>query len=133
MTAAIIAAGTWVNATLPVFAINLILGTRDELWALRSPETHDLLWIDERHEPPREHRDRHHRLRLGVDVPAPGIAVASEAVTNDPGWTALQPGELLHIGPDLEPQVILALPDPPAHQLTLADLDPRAVAAMHEK
>ncbi len=133
VTAGITAAGTWVNATLPVFAINLILGTHDELWALRSPQTHDLLWIDERERPPREHRDRHQRLRLGVDVPAPGIAVASEAVTDDPGWTPLAPGELLHVGPDLEPHVTVALPDPPAHQLTLADLDPRAVTAMHEK
>lgn len=132
VTAGIVAAGTWINATVPVFAINLILATHDELWALRSPQTHDLLWIDEREAPPTEHRDRRHRLRMGVDVPAPGIAVASEAVTHDPGWTPLAPGELLHVGPDLEPHVTMALPDPPAHQLTIADLDARAQAAMHE-
>ncbi len=61
------------------------------------------------------------------------VSELARQIAQDPGWTPLAPGELLHVGPDLEPHVTVALPDPPAHQLTLADLDPRAVTAMHEK
>ena len=40
--AAIATAARWVADTLPVYAINLILTTPTELWALRYPDTHDL-------------------------------------------------------------------------------------------
>ncbi|HEY5144674.1 MAG TPA: class II glutamine amidotransferase [Solirubrobacteraceae bacterium] len=132
VTAGLVAATSWIAAELPLYALNILLATSDGLWALRYPDTHDLLWLDERevHLPTRH--DRRHRLRFGVDLPAPGIAVASERM-GEADWQALQPGELLHVGLDLEPHVSLVLPDPPAHPLTLADLDVRAVAAQNEK
>ena len=133
VTAGIVAATTWIAATLPLYAVNLLLATADELWALRYPETHDLLWLDEREEPATEHRDRRRRLRFGVDVPAPGIAVASEAMTPGDAWTPLRSGELLHVAADLTPTVTTVLPDAPAKPLTLADLDVHAAAAQQEK
>jgi glutamine amidotransferase len=80
-----------------------------------------------------EHRDRRRRLRFGVDEPAPGIAVASEAMGTGVSWTPLQSGELLHVSPDLTPTVTTVLPDPPAHALTLEDLGIHAAAAQKEK
>jgi len=132
VTAGLVAATSWIATELPLYALNILLGTPEGLWALRYPDTHDLLWLDERevHIPTRQ--DRRRRLRFGVDLPAPGIAVASERM-GEADWQPLQPGELLHVGLDLEPHVSMVLPDPPAHPLTLADLDVRAVAAQNEK
>ena len=48
VTAGIIAAVRWVAATLPLYAANVVLATPTHVWALRYPDTHDLLWIDER-------------------------------------------------------------------------------------
>ena len=45
--AGIAAAARWVAAELPLYAINVILGTPDGLWALRYPDTHEL-WVLER-------------------------------------------------------------------------------------
>ena len=44
--AAITAALTWISDNLPVFALNLLLATPDELWALRYPETHELYILE---------------------------------------------------------------------------------------
>src|SRR5262249_20083211 len=79
VTAGITAAVTWIAQTLPLYAVNLLLATEDELWALRYPETHSLLWVDDRFtDRPTQQVDRRRRLRFGVDEPAPGIGVASE-------------------------------------------------------
>ncbi len=132
VTAGLVAATSWIAGELPLYALNVLLGTSKGLWALRYPDTHDLLWLDDRDAQIATRHDRRHRLRFGVDVPAPGIAVASERM-GDGDWHALQPGELLRVGLDLEPHIATILPDPPARPLTLADLDVRAVAAQNEK
>lgn len=133
VTAAITAVTTWIAETLPLYAVNLLLATADELWALRYPDTHDLLWLDERETQASGHVDRRRRLRYGVDVPAPGIAVASEAMGDDMPWTPLEPGDLLHVAADLTPTVTRILDAPPAHPMTLADLSGHAAAAQQEK
>ena len=46
----------WVAENLPVYAINLILTTPTELWALRYPDTHDLFLL--RRGPGGPHGDR---------------------------------------------------------------------------
>ena len=115
--------------------MNILLATPDELWALRYPETHDLLWLDEREAQAPEHVDRRRRLRYGVDVPAPGIGVASEAMGGRrAAWTPLGPGELLHVvaRPRRRPSRRI-IDEPPAHPLTLDDLTGHAAAAQAEK
>jgi glutamine amidotransferase len=47
----------------------------------------------------------------------------------DPGWRALGSGELVHVAPTLKLGSTIALDRPPAHQLTLDDLEPHAAAA----
>jgi predicted glutamine amidotransferase len=134
--AGIAAAARWVAAELPLYAINLILGTRDGLWALRYPDTHDL-WVLERGAGG-PGGDRHLdaasaagtvRVRSEPLSRHPAVIVASERMDEDPGWRLLAPGELIHVGPGLGVDSSIVLHRPPAHPLTLAELDPTAAAA----
>jgi len=128
------AAVGWIARTLPLYAVNLLLATPSELWALRYPATHDLLWRDGRTDPGAASvHDRRRRLRVGGEAPVPGIAVASEPLGSSEGWRLLASGELLHVGADLEPRVTRVLDDQPARPLTLDDLGVKAAAAQHER
>jgi len=136
VTAGIVAAARWVAAELPLYAINLVLATADGLWALRYPEVHGL-WILERgaggtHG--RRHLDAASaagtvRVRSAHLAHQPSVIVASEPMDEDPGWRALEPGELVHVPSTLQVESTIALDHPPAHQLTLDDLEGRAAAA----
>jgi predicted glutamine amidotransferase len=134
--AGITAAARWVAAELPLYAINLIVATADGLWALRYPDVHEL-WILERAAGgPRgsRHLDAASaagriRVRSAPLAAQPSVIVASEPMDEDPGWRELEPGELVHVGPTLNVDSTIALDGPPKHQLTLADLEPRAAAA----
>jgi predicted glutamine amidotransferase len=133
---AIVRAVRWVARTLPLYAANLIVTTAAELWALRYPETHPLYVLSRAPGGPHGNRHLEHasapgtlRVRSGDLAAAPAVVVASERMDEDPGWRLLEPGELLHVGPDLSVASRIALADAPAHPLTLADLDPRAAAS----
>jgi predicted glutamine amidotransferase len=132
----IIAAARWVAANLPVFSLNLVLATYDELWALRYPDTHEL-WVLERPAGGTS-GDRHldgagaagtihvrstHLMEHG------SVIVASERLDHDSGWRLLDAGEILHVLPSLEVRSERALVGPPTHPLTLSDLEPRAANA----
>jgi hypothetical protein len=58
----------------------------------------------------------------------PAWVVASQPLDDDPDWRLLEPGELLVID-GLQATSLFPL-DPPAHQLTHADLHPAEAAAM---
>jgi predicted glutamine amidotransferase len=134
--AGIAAAAAWVAANLPRYAINLVLTTADGLWALRYPEVHEL-WILER--AAGGPRGRRHldaasaagtvRVRSAHLARRPSVIVASEPMDEDPGWRLLEPGELVHVPRTLKVESTIALPHPPAHQLSLDDLEGRAAAA----
>ena len=47
----------------------------------------------------------------------------------NPGWRGLESGELLHVDADLQVTRAVILPDPPAHPLTLEDLEGRAAVS----
>lgn len=76
-------------------------------------------------------RSAFERLRVHCDdlVRRRAVVVASEPLDDDPGWRDLEPGELLHVGPDLAITSRIAMPDPPHHPLTLEDLHPAAAAS----
>jgi glutamine amidotransferase len=136
VSAGIAAAARWVAEHLPVYAINLVLGTPDGLWALRYPDTHEL-WVLERGAGgPRG--DRHLdaasaagtvRVRSAPLARHPSVIVASERMDEDPGWRLLAPGELIHVPPTLDVESSIIVDGPPARQLTLDDLQPAAAAA----
>jgi predicted glutamine amidotransferase len=134
--AAITTAAQWVADTLPVYAINLILTTPTELWALRYPETHELFVLRRAAGGP--HGDRHleHastagriRARSGDLAEQPAVVVASERMDEDPGWQALRPGELIHVDPHLVCTRRIVLDHAPPHQVGLDQLGAHAAAS----
>lgn len=135
VTAGLEAAARWVAANLPLLALNIVMIAADGLWALRYPETHSLYLLERRADDARRGRLEQSgtggRLRVHADELAglSSVVVASERLDDDPGWRALRSGELVHVGPDRHVTSRIALPDPPAHPLTLADLAPHAAAA----
>ena len=133
---AIVRAAGWIAEHLPVFALNVILTTDSELWALRYPDVHELFVLERAAGGPTGQRHLEHasargsmRVRAGDLATRAAVIVASERMDEDPGWRALASGELLHVDPDLGVTITKALNRAPAHQLTLADLGGKAAAS----
>lgn len=130
ITAGIAAAARWVARHLPVFSLNLILTTPHELWALRYPETHDLLVLNRVAGHGRRYLDHASaagsvRVRSGDLSGAPAVVVASERMDEDPGWRMLRPGELIHVDQDVTVHEHRVLDGPPAHPMSLSHPDRR--------
>ncbi len=133
---AIVRAASWIAENLPVFALNIILITDSDLWALRYPDVHELYVLERAAGGPSGHRHLEHasargsmRVRSGDLATRPCVVVASERMDEDAGWRPLESGELLHIDPDLNVTITRPLTGPPARQLTLADLGVKAAAS----
>lgn len=122
----------WLAASVPVYALNVLLSTATDLWALRYPEPHPLYLLDRRRVEGHRLRLRSHRISAHSDHLAalPSVVVASEPMDGE-HWHALASGELLHVDADLRITRRVVLPDPPRHQLTRADLTPAAAASQH--
>jgi glutamine amidotransferase len=121
----------WIARHLPVYALNVVLATPTDLWALRYPETHDLFVLDRSAGGVHGGRPLHMTSpRLGIHsdhlAGRPAVVVASERLDEHPGWRLLRSGELLHAGPGprVESRVILA--EPPAHPIGVTYLQPPA-------
>ncbi|MGC5012321.1 class II glutamine amidotransferase [Streptosporangium sp. DT93] len=136
VAAGIESAARWVAGNLPVYALNLVLITPRDLWALRYPDTHELYVL--RRAAGGQHGVRHldhsgdgdrMRVRSRDLAGASASVVASERMDDHPGWRPMEPGELFHVGPDLTPVRRVVLPEEPAHRLGLADLRPEAAAS----
>lgn len=125
--AGIATACSWIAESLPVFAMNFVLTTATELWALRYPDTHDLFVLER--EPG---RTLEHSSSLGSRVSSehtisgPMVVVASERMDSDPGWRDLVSGELLHVSEDLRVSSRRILEAPPRRPLALGDLSARS-------
>ncbi|HEX9353757.1 MAG TPA: class II glutamine amidotransferase [Streptosporangiaceae bacterium] len=152
VTAGLIEAIGWISARLPVYALNLVLITATDLWALRYPATHELYVLDRPAgggaaagrgaggglaagrvagsqaldvASPRIHARSEHLAHQ------PSVIIATERMDDDPGWRLLDPGELLHVRSTLEISSTAPFPAQPAHLLRPADLDPVAAASQH--
>jgi glutamine amidotransferase len=99
VTAGLVSAVDWVADRLPVYALNVVLATPHELWALRFPATHTL-YVLESDAGPLAHASSA-GTRLQADHAPPRVVVASERLDDDPGWSELGSGELVHVAPDL--------------------------------
>jgi glutamine amidotransferase len=124
----------WIADRLPLYAVNLVLITATDLWALRYPATHELYVLDR----PAGGSGgggglaaASSRINARSDALAhqPSVVIATERMDDDPGWRLLEPGELLRVGPDLTLASSTPFPAEPRHLLTLNDLDPTAAAA----
>lgn len=134
VTAGLREAVGWVAQNLPVYALNIVLSTATDLWALRYPDSHELYMLDRRNpaaafdlQTDRIHARSAHLAEFG------SVVVASEPMNDDPGWRPIDPGELVHIDADLAVNRRLEFPDPPAHLLRLSDLSPTTQAAQQPR
>jgi predicted glutamine amidotransferase len=134
--AGITAAARWVADNLPVYAVNLVLTTPTELWALRYPDTHELFVLERAAGGTHGGRHLEHastagriRARSGALSDQPAVVVASERMDEDPGWRPLRPGELLRVDGGLRTTFHTVLDSPPRHPLTLDQLGDRAAAS----
>jgi len=133
---AVTRAARWVAEHLPLFAINLVLISDTELWALRYPDTHELLVLERAAGAASGNRHLEHssprasiRVRSGDLASCPAVVVATEKMDEDPAWQPLASGELLHVDGDLRVTRRRVLDAPPAHPLTLQDLGAQAAAS----
>jgi predicted glutamine amidotransferase len=132
----IVSATRWVAEHLPVYALNFVLITAQELWALRYPDVHELHVLQRAPGGTSGARHLEHasargsiRVRSGELAGLPAVVVASERMDEDPGWRALREGELLHVDRELKATVTEALSEPPAHRLTLSQLTGKAASS----
>ncbi|WP_102145184.1 class II glutamine amidotransferase [Mycobacterium hubeiense] len=130
--AGIVEAVGWLADHVPIYAVNLVLSTATDVWALRYPDTHALYMLDRRDV-------AHTRLRMRT----PGISAHSDDLTTEPSvvfasepmdddrWQLVRSGELVHVNADLQVTKKLAFVQPPRHQLRVQDLTPEAAASQH--
>jgi glutamine amidotransferase len=133
VAAGITAAARWVAAELPLYALNVIVISAEELWALRYPDTHELHVLERaggggalEHAGTAARTIRVHSDELAHN---PSLVVASEPMDADPGWRALAPGELLHADAQQRVSSRIVIEHAPRHPVTLADLAPHAAAS----
>lgn len=126
VSAGIAAATRWLAAEIELYSLNFVMTTADELWALRYPEHNELFLLERAAGGPRgghllEETSAYGTLRMrsGEAIERPVVVVASEPMDEDPGWEAIRPGELVHVGADLRVSRELILPDPPARPMRL--------------
>src|SRR3954447_20131581 len=132
LRAGITAAVAWIAEHLPLYSLNVVLTTPDELWALRYPDTNEL-WILERRAggphgcPHLDETSEGGPLRVRSDPLAAcdSVVVAPEPMDEHPDWRLLESRELVRVGTHLRAESAIVAARP-AHQLTVADLSARA-------
>ncbi len=137
-TAGLVDAVRWLAANIPIYAVNILLSTATDMWALRYPGAHELYVLDRRYEhqtgaPDGEFDLRTHRIRAQSEhlCTRSSVVFASEPMDDDPRWRLLQPGELVHVNAGLQITSGVVLPDPPTHLLRRADLSAPVQQAQH--
>lgn len=132
----IVRAANWVADHLPVFALNFVLITAEDLWALRYPDVHELHLLERPAGGSGGGRHLDHasargsvRVRSAALAERPAVVVATERMDEDRAWRELEPGELVHVDSALRVHSTVAIDRPPARPLSLADLDPRTAAS----
>jgi predicted glutamine amidotransferase len=125
--AGITAAVRELGAEYELYSLNFVLGDIGHIWAFRYPE-HNPLHLQRRRrggssgEAPLDEADAAGTLRLhsGDGAVTPLVVIASERISDEPGWEEIHPGELVHVGPDLEVDRETIMSGPPAHPMVLS-------------
>lgn len=123
VTAGLVDAVAWIADNLGVYALNIVLSTATDMWALRYPDTHELYLLDRR-AGAGTFDLRTHRIHARCDHLRHhgSVVVASEPMDDDPRWRLLDPGELVHVDAGLNVTRRHAFSDPPRYQLRRQDL-----------
>lgn len=132
VSAGIVDAVGWLAETVPIFAVNVLLCTASDMWALRYPETHELYMLDRRDVDGQRLRMETRRITTHSEhlTSDASVLFASEPM-DDSDWQSLSPGELVHVDADLQIDRRIAFPDKPNHQLRHEDLTATAAASQH--
>jgi len=133
VTAGILDAIGWVADNLPVYAVNILVSTATEMWALRYPDSHELYVLDRRQPADFEMRTQRIHARSRHLRESPSVLFATEPMGGDPAWRLLDPGELVHVDADLRITRRIGFADSPKHLLTPSDLSPTALAAQRDQ
>jgi predicted glutamine amidotransferase len=134
VAAGLVDAIRWLAANVPIYAINVLLSTATDVWALRYPEAHELYVLDRRETSSdsgfclRTKRIRADSDHLGA---RPSVVFATEPMDSDPRWCLIDPGVLVHVDAGLQVSRDLVLPDSPRYQLRRKDLSAAVEAAQH--
>ena len=109
--AGIVDAVGWLAETVPIFALNVLLSTATDMWALRYPETHELYMLDRRDVSDRHLRMDSRRITAHSEHLSEHASVvfASEPMDDD-DWQLLAPGELVHVDADLQADAAASVP-----------------------
>jgi predicted glutamine amidotransferase len=138
VTAGLVDAMRWVAANVPIYAVNVLLSTATDMWALRYPESHEL-FVLERHDESQtassgaefDLRTKRIHARSKHLCTRPSVVFASEPMDDDARWRLLEPGEMVHVDGALGVTRSVALPDPPTHLLHREDLSRPVQDAQH--
>jgi glutamine amidotransferase len=111
-----------------LYSLNFVLGELGHIWAFRYPE-HNPLLLHRRGaggpggDAELDHADTAGTLRLHSDDAAdvPLVVIASEQISEEPGWDEIASGELVHVGPDLKVDRETIVTGPPRHPMVLSD------------
>lgn len=133
VTTGIVTAVGWIADTLPLYAVNLLMCTATDLWALRYPGSHELYLLDRPRDGALDLRTSRIRARSGHLADLPSVVVASEPMDDDARWRLLEPGELVHVDADLSITSRIAFPGAPRNLLRREDLTPAVAAAQHDR
>jgi predicted glutamine amidotransferase len=136
VTAGLTDAMKWLAANLPIYAVNILLSTATDMWALRYPQTHELYVLDRSadaapHNPEFDLRTRRIHARSEQLCTRSSVVFATERMNDDPRWRLLEPGELVHVDTALQINRSVVLPDPPRHLLRREDLSRPVEDAQH--
>jgi len=141
VTAGLIDAMKWLAANVPIFAVNILLSTATDMWALRYPESNELYILDrsdlgrsdDTAAPDHEFDMRTKRIHARSEhlCTRPSVVFASLPMDDDPRWCSLASGELVHVDSALQITRTVVLPDPPTHLLRREDLSAPAQQAQH--
>jgi glutamine amidotransferase len=134
VTAGLVDVMRWLADNVPIYAVNILLSTATDLWAMRYPESHKL-YLSDRRKISSDHRFHLRTSRIRADSQdlyvQPSVVFATEPMDDAARWQLIEPGELIHVDAGLQISRDLVLPDPPRHQLRPEDLSPASLASLH--
>ncbi|CCK63190.1 Conserved protein of unknown function [Mycobacterium canettii CIPT 140070017] len=98
-SAGLIDALRWLAANVPIYAVNVLLSTATDVWALRYPESHELYILDRRGDGAPEFHLRSKRIRAHSTHlrERSSVVFATEPMDDNPRWRLLDAGELVHV------------------------------------
>jgi len=133
ITAGLVDALKWLAANVPIYAVNILLCTATDMWALRYPESNELYVLDrsdgsQTAKPGAEFDLRTKRIHATSDQLAtrPSVVFATKRMDDDPRWRLIPPGGLVHVDSALQVTQSLVLPEPPRRLLHQQDLSVHA-------